>query len=254
MASNSSRNGVLRVHHHPEYYLEDGNVTFHVENLFRVHKHFFECESQFFVKEFEKAPQEGTSDSTAFRIDRVSTADFAKLLWVWYDPSYRRESKPKEHWLTILELSTIWQFPEMKKLAKYHIHKSLLLPAYMLLCKRASRMSAEEGEQLKMPTVLGIHEARERAARSAAERGCRSPTSADADDEELEKILNDVFSLNATNRQGAQPQGKPNPVPIIKKPEANGAANGSRSSASGSDDDKQKEADKNKGTEKGKQR
>ncbi|KAG1741722.1 hypothetical protein EDB19DRAFT_1634482 [Suillus lakei] len=253
--ANGSHNGVTRVHHHPEYYLKDGNVTFHVEDtLFRVHRHFFECESQFFAQEFSKAPQEGTSDSNAFRLNGVTTADFAKMLWVWYSPSYRRESKPKDHWLTILDLSTIWQFPDMKKLAidelqnldiepiekittydRYHINRSLLLPAYMLLCKRASRMSAEEGEQLKMPTVLGIHEARERAVRSAAERGCCSPTSADADDEELEKILNDVFNLNghATNRQGAQPQGT---VPIIKtpKPDVNGAANGNRSSASGS--------------------
>jgi hypothetical protein len=121
---------------------------------------------------------------------------------------------------------------------RYHIDRSLLLPAFKLLCKRASRMSAEEGAQLKMPTVLGIHEARERAIRSAAESGCRSPTSADADDEELERILNDVFTLNsrATNRQGAQSQVKSDTVPIIKtpKPNVNGTTNGNGSSASGS--------------------
>ncbi|KAG2343487.1 hypothetical protein BDR05DRAFT_933522 [Suillus weaverae] len=273
----SSQNGVSRFHYHPEYYLEDGNVTFHVEDtLFRVHRHFFAAESQFFAKEFAKAPpgQEGTSDSTAFRLHQVTIADFAKFLWVWYSPTYRRERKPKDHWLTVLELSTLWQFPEMKKLAvdelqnldiepiekittydKYHIDKSLLLPAYKLLCKRASRMSAEEGDRLKMPTVLGIHEARERAVRSAAESGCLSPTSADADDEELERILIDVFNLkgHVTNRQGAQSEVKSDPVPLIKtpKPGVNGATNGNGSSASGSstqNDNKQKDADQKKGT------
>jgi hypothetical protein len=121
---------------------------------------------------------------------------------------------------------------------RYNIDRSLLLPAFKLLCKRASRMSAEEGEQLKMPIVLGIHEARERAIRSAAESGCLSPTSADADDEELERILNDVFTLNshATNRQGVQSQVTPDPVPIIKtpKPNLNGTTNGNGSSAPGS--------------------
>ncbi|KAG2068148.1 hypothetical protein BDR04DRAFT_1103817 [Suillus decipiens] len=261
---NPSHNGISPVHHHSEYYLKDGNITFLVEDtLFRVHRHFFECESQFFVKEFAKAPLEGTSDSSAFRLDKVTTADFAKFLWIWYSPSYRRESKPKDYWLVILDLSTTWQFPEMKKLAvdqlqsldmepvekittydKYQIDKSLLLPAYKLLCKRAGRMSVEEGEQLKLHTVLGIQEARERAIRSAAESGCRSPTSADAADEELDRILMDVFSLKGrtANQQSTEPQGKQDPaVPLMKTPKPNGGAangngttNGSKSSASGS--------------------
>ncbi|KAG2755139.1 hypothetical protein P692DRAFT_20869738 [Suillus brevipes Sb2] len=270
-----SQNGVSQIHYHPDYYFSDGNVTFHVEGtLFRVHRYFFERESQFFAGEFAKAPQEGTSDSKAYRLYNVTVADFSKFLWVWYSPSHRRERKDKDHWLTILELSTSWQFPDMKKLAvdelqkldiepvekivtydRYNIDRSLLLPAFKLLCKRASRMSAEEGEQLKMPIVLGIHEARERAIRSAAESGCLSPTSADADDEELERILNDVFTLNshATNRQGVQSQVTPDPVPIIKtpKPNLNGTTNGNGSSAPGSsaqNDDKQKDADKDKGT------
>ncbi|KAG2033095.1 hypothetical protein BDR03DRAFT_968446 [Suillus americanus] len=255
----NSHNGVSPVHHHPDFYLKDGNITFIVQDtLFRVHRHFFECESQFFVKEFAKTPREGTSDSSAFRLDKVTIADFANFLWVWYSPSYRREKKPKDYWLTILELSTVWQFPEMKKLAidelqnfdiepiekittydRYQIDRSLLLPAYKLLCKRAGRMSIEEGEQLKLHTVLGIQEARERAIRSAAESGCRSPTSADVGDEELDKILIDVFSLkgHTANRQGAQPQAQPEPVPTIKTPTPN--VNGtSKPSAPGSNDNK----------------
>lgn len=270
-----SENGVFPIHYHPGYYLSDGNITFYVDGtLFRVHRYFFERESQLFAEDFAKAPQKGASDSSAYRLYDVTIADFSKFLWVWYSPSHRRESKDKDHWLTILELSTRWQFPDMKKLAvdelqkldiepvekivtydRYNIDRSLLLPAFKLLCKRASRMSAEEGEQLKMPIVLGIHEARERAIRSAAESGCCSPTSADADDEELERILNDVFTLNshATNRQGVQSQVTPDPVPVIKtpKPNLNGTTNGNGSSAPGSstqNDDKQKDADKDKGT------
>ncbi|KAG1880133.1 hypothetical protein F4604DRAFT_519943 [Suillus subluteus] len=270
--AHGSQNGISPMHHHPEYYLKDGDITFHVQGtLFCVHRHFFERESQFFANEFAKTPKEGTSDSTAFRLDQVSAADFAKFLWVWYSRSYRLKSKPKEHWLTILDLSTTWQFPEMKQLAidelqkleiepiekitmydKYNIDKSLLLPSYKLLCKRASRMSAEEGERLNMPTILGIHEAREHAIRSAAESGCRSPTSADAGDEELDKILIDIFNLksHATNRQGAQSQVTPDSAQT-PRPDVNGTTNGTRSSSSGSstqNDNKQKDADKNKGT------
>lgn len=264
--ANGSQNGVSRVLHHSEYYLKDGNITFLVENtLFRVHRHFFERESQFFIEEFTKAPQEGTSDTSAFRLDKITSADFAKLLWVWYSPMYRRFGKPKDHWLVILELSTRWLFPEMKQLAidelqnlemdpvekivtydKYQVDKSLLVPAYKLLCKRTNRMSNEEGEQLKMPTVLGLQEVRERAIRSAAESGCTSPTSADAEDGVLEKILNEVFNLNTTNRQAAKSQGQPIIVPIINtpKPDANGATNKSFIASTLNDHKQPKEAEK----------
>jgi len=140
--------------------------------------------------------------------------------------------------LAVDELQNIDMEP-VEKIAtydKYAIDKVLLLPAYKHLCKRASRISAEEGEHIKMPTVLGIQEARERAIRSAAESGCRSPTSADADDQTLEKILNEVFNLNvrATNHQGSQSQGPPDQVHIINtpKPGANGTT--SKLPASGS--------------------
>jgi hypothetical protein len=101
--AHGSQNGISQMHHHPEYYLKDGDVTFHVRHnflhvslaliatceqvqgtLFCVHRYFFERESQFFAKEFARAPKEGTSDSTAFRLDEVNAADFAKFLWVWY--------------------------------------------------------------------------------------------------------------------------------------------------------------------------
>jgi len=104
--ANDSQNGVSRVNNHPEYYLKDGNVAFlvrrhpfcsvllilttaydQVENtLFRVHRHFFQRESPFFVEELRNGPQEKISDTTAFRLDTVTSDDFAKLLWVWYSP------------------------------------------------------------------------------------------------------------------------------------------------------------------------
>ncbi|KAG2054363.1 hypothetical protein BDR06DRAFT_955336 [Suillus hirtellus] len=221
-----SQNGMSRMNYHPQYYLRDGNIIFHVERtLFRVHRYFFERESLFFLQAFARVPQGETTDTSAFRLDEVTVADFTKILWVWYSPSYRRGSlsEPKEHWLTILELSTKWQFPNMQKLAideleqldiepiekitmynRYGIDKLLLLPAYKLLCRRTTRITDEEGEQLGVPTLLRIFEARERAG-SAAERrrtgqmqGRRAgATSADADDEELEQILIDVFELNS---------------------------------------------------------
>ncbi|KAG0697423.1 hypothetical protein DFH29DRAFT_946411 [Suillus ampliporus] len=210
-----------RITRHPQYYLHDGSVSFHIAGtLFRVHKYFFERESEYFRQAFETAmPQgDGHSDQAAFRLDDVKVSEFERLLWVFYNPQYMYDEQPKDHWITILDLATRWKFPGVRDLAvrqlqkldmkpveriitydKYNLDKSLLLPAYMLLCKQSSR-SIEDGEQLGMPTVLMISEAREYAQRFAAEQGCPSPTSADAEDEELGEILRSVFGLSSDSQ------------------------------------------------------
>lgn len=86
---------------------------------------------------------------------------------------------------------------------KYGIDRSLLLREYKRLCTREGQMSTEEGEKVKLPTVLGIYQARERAIRSAVAMGRRNPTPADADEEELENILIDIFNLNIHSSAGA---------------------------------------------------
>jgi len=85
---------------------------------------------------------------------------------------------------------------------KYKIDGSLLLREYKRLCMRKGQMSTEEGEIVKLPTVLGIYQARERAIRSAAEKGRRNPTPADANEEELEQILIEIFNLNICSSAG----------------------------------------------------
>ncbi|KAG1810552.1 uncharacterized protein BJ212DRAFT_1278788 [Suillus subaureus] len=259
-----SLNGVSRVQHHPEFYLPGGNITFLVENtLFRVHRFFFERESQVFIRKLAQAPQDGTSDDSAFRVEDVTSDDFATLLWVWYSPMYRLDRKLSDNWLVILELSTRWQFLEMRKLAveqlqnlkmdpvekiaiynKYEIDKSLLLPEYKHLCTREGQMSIEEGEKVGLLTVLAIHQAREHAMKSAAANERRSLNHADVDDEELEQIVKDAFDLNQnpttgsrrdadiqapTNYQGAQVQGQSNAAPIIDTPQPDASRTTDRS-------------------------
>ena len=57
------------------------------ETLFRVHRSFFERESDFFRDIFasaaEEGPQSGT-DAQPIPLD-VQPDEFAQLLWVWYD-------------------------------------------------------------------------------------------------------------------------------------------------------------------------
>lgn len=241
-----SQDGVSHLQHHPEFYLRDGNITFLVENtFFRVHRFFFERESQTFIQELVQAPQDGTSDDSPLRVGDVTSDDFATLLWVWYSPKYRLDRKSSDNWLVVLELSTRWQFLEMRKLAveqlqnlkmdpvekiaiynKYEIDRSLLLPEYKHLCTRKGQMSIEEGEKVGLLTVLAIHQARERAMRSAVANEHRSLSHADINDndEELEQILRDVFNLNENSTTGSplgadiQAQGQSNAPPTIDTP------------------------------------
>jgi len=56
--------------------------------VFRVHKYFFERESEYFREGFRTAgPQgDGQSDQAAFRLDDVKISEFERLLWVFYNP------------------------------------------------------------------------------------------------------------------------------------------------------------------------
>jgi hypothetical protein len=61
------------------------------DTYFSVHRYFFERESPYFMKEFNAPvqpgkPPRGASESYPFVLDDVSKVDFARFLWVFYNP------------------------------------------------------------------------------------------------------------------------------------------------------------------------
>jgi hypothetical protein len=59
--------------------------------MFRVHRYFFERESKYFKEQLAVpatpgAQRRGTGDDSAIILDHVRSEDFAKLLWVFYNP------------------------------------------------------------------------------------------------------------------------------------------------------------------------
>ncbi|KAG1723129.1 uncharacterized protein EDB91DRAFT_1063606 [Suillus paluster] len=214
---NSSEHGLARVVHHKDYYLRGGDMTVLVENhLYRIHSHFFERESLFFRQKFQSAEGEerGSSDNNAYTLDDVKSEDFARFLWVFYNPKYSLYEAPLETWLSILHLANRWSFCNVKeltvrelekiqiepveKIAIYHeytINKLFLVPSYIAICKRDKPLSFAEGMQLGMETVLRIADARERARQRAAESGIRTPTFDDFEDNELETMIREVFGI-----------------------------------------------------------
>ncbi|KAF8841713.1 hypothetical protein BDN67DRAFT_966792 [Paxillus ammoniavirescens] len=212
-----SLDGVSQMVRHPQYYIRDGDITFLAEGiLFRVHRYFFERESESFRNSFAPSSEnkdDEVSDTNPYKLD-VKSEDFAQFLWVWYNPKYTYSRQGKKAWLTILHLANRWGFPEVRQLAirqledlqlhpvekiatykKYNVDNDLLLPSYMALCRSPTLPSPSDGEVLTMETVLKLADARERSLLSAAASGCASPTSASASDEVLGGIVADLFGL-----------------------------------------------------------
>jgi len=201
---------------HEHYYVEDGNVTFLAERThFRVHRSFFERESEFFRNFFahpgEDGPVEGSEDKP-YRLD-VRSEDFAEFVSVWYNQDYTY-SRNKDAWLVILRLANRWEFPQVRKLAisklealrlppvekialykEHGIDHKLLIPSYIDLCRSPTLPSPADGDLLSMETIINLLNARER------ER--ESPTTSD---EALGSMIEETFGLTSQSN-GRAPNG-----------------------------------------------
>ncbi|PCH35703.1 hypothetical protein WOLCODRAFT_80255, partial [Wolfiporia cocos MD-104 SS10] len=188
--AHSHRNSVdtvsEKIRRHNKYYLSNGDVHFLVENyLFRVHRYFFERESAWFRERFAVAAgpgqnAKGSSDANAFPLEDILANDFARFLWVFYNPKYSIYDATIEDWTAILKLAYDWRFAEVKKLCcrelekfdiapvqkielyqTYELDKKLLIPSYIAMCTRQEPLSVKEGRQLGLETALLIATARE---------------------------------------------------------------------------------------------
>ncbi|KAJ4483889.1 hypothetical protein J3R30DRAFT_3285271, partial [Lentinula aciculospora] len=216
----SDSEGFTALRRHEEYYLTGGDLFFLIEqNHFRVHRYFFERESQWFKLQLGTpaspgAIRQGTSESTAIVLDNVKASNFAKFLWVFYNPKYSLYKARVDDWVAIMELAHRWGFHEVMKLAtreieklempdidrivayhKFEIDRSLLLHRYAALTAREEPLNLEEGMALGMDTTLKIFRAREVARAIPAADGSRSPTSASLPAEEMQSLILDLFEI-----------------------------------------------------------
>ncbi|KAF7315030.1 MI domain-containing protein [Mycena indigotica] len=106
--------------YHKDYNFIDGSVKFVVENtIFKVHRFFFERESQFF-----RHLLAGRGSLTApFVLPDVKSDEFAAFLWVFYNPNYLQYNTSTENWRAILSLASLWDFTEVKALALHKLKK-----------------------------------------------------------------------------------------------------------------------------------
>ncbi|KAG0698569.1 hypothetical protein DFH29DRAFT_1018007, partial [Suillus ampliporus] len=115
------------------------------------------------------------SDNNAYTLDDIKREDFARFLWVFYNPKYSLYEAPFETWLSVLQPAARWSFCNVKeltvhelekiqiepvdKIAIYHeysIDKLFLVPAYIAVCKKDKPLTFTEDMQLMMDTVLHV--------------------------------------------------------------------------------------------------
>ncbi|KAG1746384.1 hypothetical protein EDB19DRAFT_1905840 [Suillus lakei] len=221
-SKSTSDSGFSQIKNHPQYFIPSGDTQFLAQStLFKVHSHFFERESSSFRELFA----EGDGNAKPYTLD-VRPEDFAHFLWVFYDEDYEYENQPLERWLVILRLATRWGFRKMRKLvirqleklelkpidkikiySDFKIDAQLLIPSYSTLAMSPTLPPLSEAAKLDIETILKLTMVRERAVQKAAENGCRSPTSASAGDEEVNRIIRDIFELaRVTSASATEPR------------------------------------------------
>lgn len=128
-----------------------------------------------------------------------------------YSRKYSLYDANLDEWTSILKLSYLWDFNEVKTLAlrelerleipplqkiimyhSYAVDRDLLQDAYTALVVRADPITIEEGYELGLETALQLARARE-LARASTSGGKKSPVN--LADPELEALIRDLFQL-----------------------------------------------------------
>ncbi|KAJ7631380.1 hypothetical protein DFH06DRAFT_1101857 [Mycena polygramma] len=175
------------------YYLD--SITFQVEDrLFKVPRYQFEQNSEIFGGTFTlpRGPNdvEGESDEKPLLLAGISSADFRRLLKALYPRANPMEKMPKEEWISVLKLSTLYCLLQTRALAikhlspdvertaegialarKYHV-ASWLRSGYNALAQRS--MTSEDIEMIGQEAVIKIYQIREAYAMTMLERDIQS--------------------------------------------------------------------------------
>ncbi|KAJ6481264.1 hypothetical protein C8R47DRAFT_1218436 [Mycena vitilis] len=172
------------------YYLD--SITFQVEDrLFKVPRYQFEQNSEIFGGTFT-LPQgpdlvEGESDEKPLLLAGISSVDFKRLLKVLYPRANPMEKMPKEEWISVLKLSTLYRLLEARAMAikylspdvegtveglalakKYHV-ASWLRSGYKTLAQRS--LTSEGIEMIGQEAAIKIYQIREANAMTMLNKG-----------------------------------------------------------------------------------
>ncbi|KAF8583062.1 hypothetical protein K439DRAFT_1617767 [Ramaria rubella] len=194
-----SPDGEMAQYHHTNYYLEDGVVfrvwgflqIFYLINfgwLARVPRYMLVQESEIFMESYllpNTGKGAGNSDNNPINLTGIQCKDFEHLLAILYPRSIMghgvvTDTWKEEEWLSILQLATIWQMPNLRQLAIEQLSSQIISPITKIslgreykhslwirdglleLCLRDDSLTEEEGSRLEWKEIIKIAMARER--------------------------------------------------------------------------------------------
>lgn len=173
---------------HLEFYIH--TVTFLVEDcLFRVPREPLEAEStvfrdMFLLPQGDSETVEGQSDTSPVILHGVSKKEFESLLRALLNRQHGKQKGSrlgKTQWISVLKLSTMWEFNELRDAAIQHLDspsqpldpvnklvlaskyqiKKWQLPALLEFAKRSELISVEEGRLIGFENALKLAAVRE---------------------------------------------------------------------------------------------
>jgi len=173
---------------HAEYYFDF--TIFLVENeLFKVPRRNFAIESEVFSDMFQLppptdgTPPDGSSDDRPIRLDGIKKSDFIQLLRVIFPiDSQSCDLMSSEEWASVLKLSTMWEFKNIRTraikalenptlsmdlvdkivIARNFNVSSWLVPSLNALVQREKSLNLSEGNRLGLEWALKVAGLRER--------------------------------------------------------------------------------------------
>ncbi|KAI6139541.1 hypothetical protein BKA82DRAFT_4223017 [Pisolithus tinctorius] len=132
-------------------------ITFLVEDsLFRISREPLEAESavfrdMFLLPQGESETVEGQSDTCPVILQGISKKEFES----------QGSDLDRDQWISVLKLSTMWEFDKVVLALQYNI-REWLLPAFLALAKRPAPISIEEGRRIGFENALKLASVREK--------------------------------------------------------------------------------------------
>ncbi|KAL1679064.1 hypothetical protein EV122DRAFT_277666 [Schizophyllum commune] len=166
-----------------QFFLEDGNVRFQLEDgtMFNVHRYFFKKHAPSFAAEYLQDVAE-----EPIRLPGITTIDFERFLTMIYPSDIgERDIETVDEWTSVLRLATKWGVPRLRALAireiepkatpiekvviarEFDLGKDWLLPSFTAICTSSKPLDYDEAERLGLRTVVDIARIREARCKSS---------------------------------------------------------------------------------------
>ncbi|KAI0677575.1 hypothetical protein C8Q78DRAFT_1066075 [Trametes maxima] len=190
----------MKLQKHREYFFEDGNVVFQVEDtLYKLHRSLLEKHSPVF-RELFTIPQpegstEGRTEDNPIVLAGIQAVNFTRFLWLLYPPALGScKITTVEEWMSVVDQADRWQMDNLREHAvaqlrqlyidpvrkiliwhRYNLPTHELVSSYVDVISRPQPLSLGEAQDLGLPLFVKIAQARDVLHTKGVCRCCVNP-------------------------------------------------------------------------------